>query len=374
MNKLRYQVVINTIDSGMISVLSFAIFIFVKDKYGLDILGYLGIILAITAFAETIHNSLFQKPALMGFKTGLEKVNINKFNILILIFIPLLFVNSLILSGYFLSSFLFISTFIYVQNIRIHDYVTAKYFKIIIRSFSISMLSISYLLLLHINAIESNLNNIFYFISFLRILFILPNHKYLFKNYNLGSVNKGLDFLFNSSMSLIRNRLPLIALLPFGLSFLGVYEVFRNITEIYMAPSKAVYLTIQKNLETSKSKKIKFLGFTSGIFTNFLIILSYNKLLALDIFQIEALKKVNILPILLLYTIFNYYSDTLSLLLQFKKKIKIDTFNKLLTITFFIIINLVFINYVNFETYLYLVSCMYFFNILLSIRNLRDDK
>ena len=85
MNKIRYQVVINTIDSGMISLLSFAIFIFVKDQYGLDILGYFGIILAITAFVETIHNSLFQKPALMGFKTGLEKVNINKFNILILI-------------------------------------------------------------------------------------------------------------------------------------------------------------------------------------------------------------------------------------------------------------------------------------------------
>jgi hypothetical protein len=374
MNKIRYQVVINTIDSGMISVLSFAIFIFVKDQYGLDILGYLGILLAITAFVETIHNSLFQKPALMGFKTGLEKVNINKFNILILIFTPLLFVNSLILSGYFLSSFLFISTFIYVQNIRIYDYVKTKYSKILIRSFSISISSILYLVFIHTNTIESDLNNILYFVSFVRVLFILPNQKYLFTNYNLDSVNKGLDFLFNSSMSLIRNRLPLIALLPFGLSFLGVYEVFRNIIEIYMAPSKAIFLTVQKNLDTSTLKKIKSLGFISGLITNFLIILSYNKLLALDIFQIEALKKVNILPILLLYTIFTYYSDTLSLLLQYKKKIKTDTLNKLLTVTLFIFINLVFINYVNFEIYLYLVSGMYFLNILFSTRKLRNDK
>jgi len=374
MNKIRYQVVINTIDSGMISLLSFAIFIFVKDQYGLDILGYFGIILAITAFVETIHNSLFQKPALMGFKTGLEKVNINKFNILILIFIPLLFVNSLILSGYFLSSFLFISTFIYVQNIRIYDYVKTKYSKILIRSFSISISSISYLVFIYTNTIESDLNNILYFVSFVRVLFILPNQKYLFINYNLDSVNKGLDFLFNSSMSLIRNRLPLIALLPFGLSFLGVYEVFRNIIEIYMAPSKAIFLTVQKNLDTSTLKKIKSLGFISGIITNFLIILSYNKLLAFGIFQIEALKKVNILPILLLYTIFTYYSDTLSLIMQYKKNIKTDTFNKLSTVTLFIIINLVFINYVNFEIYLYLVSGMYFLNILFSTRNLRNDK
>ena len=104
--KKRTESVYSAVDLGFNSLISFLTFLYIKEIYGIDILGFFGLVLSVTSFVETIQMGLYDKPAYLGFSVGYKKFKLNSVHLIIIIFFPLLVINQLIIGGYLFSSFL----------------------------------------------------------------------------------------------------------------------------------------------------------------------------------------------------------------------------------------------------------------------------
>ena len=122
-------------------------------------------------------------------------------------------------------------------------------------------------LYLYFNNIVVSLNIILILISIFRFIFIFVERKKIFSIENNNIENNELGFLATSLLTLVRSRLPLWALLPFGLGLGGIYEAFRTLLEIYLVPSRPIFLVMIKNLKKNVEKKIFRFGLLFALLT-----------------------------------------------------------------------------------------------------------
>ena len=320
-----------------------------------------------------IHVSIYQKPSLLGFKTGIQNYDLDILKICLLVGIPFLIIDRIIVPNYFLISFLYATSYIFVQNIRVNNYLEKKFSQIIVRSIVIFIFNV--LLLIYLTTFTDliSLNYILIPIIIIRIPFIFFEWSNLFKPHNQNGDDAGLQFLINSFFGLVRLRLPFVALLPFGgLGFLGIYEIFRNITEIYMSPAKSVYLIIQRNIQVKNPGRVFLVGAISGFIMSLVALITVEFVLNFDFFYFENLESLILVFIVSSFVLLSYISDTTSILLQYNRNIELDIKFKIVSIVVFLLAVLIFLNLINLEIYLYLVLIMYFLHIVLAIPSLKN--
>ena len=94
-------------------------------------------------------------------------------------------------------------------------------------------------------------------VATIKLFFVLINKNKIF---NLASVSPekahDLKILFASLLILIKSRLPLWVLLPFGLGLVGIYEAFRTLVEIFLLPSRGILNVMVKEIDSNNIKRI----------------------------------------------------------------------------------------------------------------------
>lgn len=367
MIKKRIEAIYSALDVGFNSLITFSTFIVIKQFLGLDMIGYFGIILSITSFVETIQMGLYERPAYLGKPVGYKNFELNILYISLLIFIPLLIVDRFLFSGHLISSSLFCLTYILIQNIRIYDYINNNVKKVAFRSFLTFLLVVIGFNYLNNNREYVNIDNFLFIIFLSRIFFILIERKKIFIiNTKNNIFNNELGYLISSILTLIRSRLPLWGLLPFGLGLVGIYEVFRNILEIYLTPARPVFLVMLKNILRDGPKKIFYFGVFFTSLTLFVIIVSYFYLIEFEVFNINELNNFQTFIVLLIISASFWISETTGIIFQYNSNSSLDATRRFTSILVFLLMSLIFINKLNFVNYMYLVSLMYFIEVLIS--------
>jgi len=347
------------------SLTTFIAFVFIKLNLGFDITGYYGLVLSISAFAETIQMGLYEKPAYLGYKNGLNGKSLNFYHLIIICFIPLLFINRFILSGFLTMSLIFCLSYLGIQNIRVFDYVNKKIKTSFIRSLIIFLIVIFVLSYLFIQSLEINLNQVFAIIALPRALFIFFNRKKLFSIKN-NQEGDNLSMLISSTLTMVRSRLPLWALLPFGLGLVGIYESFRNMLEIYLTPSRPVFLVMMNNLKIDGQKKILRFGLVFCFLTVVFVVTSFFILTNTSLFDIDEINNFSTFLTLLLIIICYWASETTGMIFEFNSYFSFEAIRRLSSILIYGILSLLLIEYLNFQYFLFLIAFMYFTEALIS--------
>ena len=366
MIKKRIESIYSGIDIGFNSLISFITFLYIKKYYGIDLVGFFGLVLSIASFVETIQMGLYDKPAYLGVGIGYKDFRLKIYHLIIIITLPMLAINQLVLSGYMFSSILFAFSYVLVQNIRIYDYLNNAVIDVSKRSFYIFILVFSLYLFLYVTNTNITLNLLLLLISFARFIFVLINKKKLFAVKNDKENNTELGLIISSLLTLIRSRLPLWALLPFGLGLVGIYETFRTLLEIYMIPSRPVFLVMLKNLKRDGPKKIFNFGFLSAVLTFFLILISFDSITKLEVFNIPEITTNQSFIALLLISLFFWVSEITGMIFEFNSFIFLESCRRMTSILIFIISGLISYNYINFSIFLYLITWMYFVEVMVS--------
>lgn len=368
MIKKRTETIFSTLDVGFNSIITFITFVLIKQYLGIDMLGYFGIILSICSFVETIQMGLYERPAYLNKPIGYKKFKLNIFYTIVLIFLPLLVVDRFLYSSHLISSTLFCLSYVIIQNIRIYDYINQDVKRVAVRSFLTFLLVVLGNFYLIKTSIEYNIETFLFVVFFSRLIFIIFEYKKIFKisNEKSNKDNNELGYLISSLLTLIRSRLPLWALLPFGLGLVGIYEVFRNILEIYLTPSRPVFLVMLKNLERDGTKKIFKFGLFFTIATFVLVLISYFFLIEIDVFNVVELKSTQIYVVILLITSLFWLSETTGMIFQYNSFTNLDAVRRFISIIVFLLASLIFIDQLNFIIFMYLISFMYFVEVLIS--------
>ena len=367
--KKRTESVYSAVDLGFNSLISFLTILYIKEIFGIDILGLFGLVLSVTSFVETIQMGLYEKPAYLGFSVGYKKFKLNSFHLIIIIFFPLLVINQLIIGGYLFSSFLFCLSYVLTQNIRIHDYINQNIKKVSIRSTLTFIATLAMYIYIYFNNIDVNLNVLLVLISIFRFIFIFIERKKIFSIDNNNSQNKELGFLATSLLTLVRSRLPLWALLPFGLGLVGIYEAFRTLLEIYLIPSRPIFLVMIKNLKRDGEKKIFRFGLLFATLTILFITVTFYYFTNSNFFNIPEISTREAFVSLLLIALFFWLSEITGMIFQFNSFINFEAMRRTSSIMVFVTISLVFYNFLNFNLYLFFISLMYFSEVCISFFN-----
>ena len=367
--KKRTESVYSAVDIGFNSLISFLTFLYIKEIYGIDILGFFGLVLSVTSFVETIQMGLYDKPAYLGFSVGYKNFRLNLSHLIIVILFPLLVINQLIIGGYLISSFLFCLSYVLTQNIRIHDYINDNITKVSIRSSLTFSATLSMYLYLYFNNVVVSLNVLLTLISIFRFIFIFIERKKIFSIENNNVENNELGFLATSLLTLVRSRLPLWALLPFGLGLVGIYEAFRTLLEIYLVPSRPIFLVMLKNLKRDGEKKIFRFGLLFALLTIIFISTTFYLFTSSNFFNIPEISTTEAFISLLLIALFFWLSEITGMIFQFNSFINFEAIRRSSSIILFVTISLVFYNFLNFNIFLFFISLMYFFEVLVSFLN-----
>ncbi len=367
--KKRTESVYSAVDIGFNSLISFLTFLYIKEIYGIDILGFFGLVLSVTSFVETIQMGLYEKPAYLGFSVGYKNFRLNLSHLIIIIFFPLLVINQLILGGYLISSFLFCLSYVLTQNIRIHDYINHNITKVSIRSALTFSATLSMYLYLYFNNMVVSLNVLLTLISIFRFIFVFIERKKIFSIDNNNVENNELGFLATSLLTLVRSRLPLWALLPFGLGLVGIYEAFRTLLEIYLVPSRPIFLVMIKNLKRDGEKKIFRFGLLFALLTIIFISTTFYLFTNSNFFNIPEISSTEAFISLLLIALFFWLSEITGMIFQFNSFINFEAIRRSSSIILFVTISLIFYNFLNFNIFLFFISLMYFFEVLVSFLN-----
>ena len=146
MLKKRIESFYSSIDIGLNSVVSFITFLYIKQYFGIDLVGFFGLVLSVSSFVETIQMGLYDKPAYLNFGIGYKNFKLKTYHLFLLIVFPFLAINQLIISGYMIASILFSLSYVLVQNIRIYDYIDNNVYKVSKRSsYIFGIISLFYL-------------------------------------------------------------------------------------------------------------------------------------------------------------------------------------------------------------------------------------
>lgn len=373
--KKRIESVYSSVDIGSNSVLTFLTFVLISNYFrsteegsiGIDLIGYFGLILSVAALVETIQAGLYENPAFLGYGIGYKSFRLSILNILPFILIPILAINQLILSGYFISSTLYCFSHVVLHNIRIFDYKNNKVKTSAYRSIIIFIQQIGFFGYIYFLKPEINLNHIFIGIFLIRFVLILLNYKKIFAITDNQNNEQNLYFLFTSLMSIIRSRLPLWLLLPFGLGLVGIYETFRTLMEIYLSPFKPVNLILRKNLKRDGPKNILFFGIICGILSSSLVAGTYFLITTLEIYNIPQLQTGFPYFSLITITFFFWISEVTGFIFQSNGFMLFETIRRLVAILTFLISGLMFYNFLNLNLFLFLISTIYILESLISI-------
>ena len=369
MEKKRVESLYSAVDIGFNSLISFLTFLYIKEYYGIDLLGLFGLILSVTSFVETIQMGLYEKPAYLGFSVGYKQYRLKIWHLLIIIFFPLLVINQLIISGYLVSAILFCLSYVLTQNIRIHDYINHNIKKVSLRSFLTFFMTVSMYTYLLTSKTMISLNVLLLMISAFRFIFVIFERKKIFSIENNSNENTELGFLVTSVLTLVRSRLPLWSLLPFGLGLVGIYEAFRTLLEIYLVPSRPIFLVMIKNLKRDGTKKIFQFGFIFAFLTIGIIGLTFFIITSSNFFNIDEISTNSAFISIVLISLFFWISEITGMIFQFNSFISFEAIRRASSIILFVLVSLAFYNYLNFNIFLFLVAFMYFAEVVISFIN-----
>jgi len=361
----RTQTLISGLDILFNSLTTFIAFVYINLNLGYDITGYYGLVLSVSAFAETIQMGLYEKPAYLGYKNGLNGKSLNFYHLIIVCIMPLLFIDRFILSGFLIMSLIFCLSYLGIQNIRVFDYVNKNIKTSFTRSLIIFLIVIFALAYLIFQSLEINLNQVFAIIALPRALFIFVNRKKLFSIKNDKDADN-LSMLISSTLTMVRSRLPLWALLPFGLGLVGIYESFRNILEIYLTPSRPVFIIMMNNLKTEGPKKLLQFGVVFCFLTVLFVATSFFFLTNTALFDIDEINNFSTFIIMLIIVTCFWLSETTGMVFEFNSYFSFEAIRRFSSILIYGILSLLLIEYLNFQYFLFLIAFMYFTEALIS--------
>ena len=125
-----------------------------------------------------------------------------------------------------------------------------------------------------------------------------------------------INFLFVSLLTIIRSRLPLWILLPFGLGLVGIYETFRTLMEIYLTPSRPINLILLKNLKRDGPRNILAFGLICGVLTSVIVALTYYMIISINIYNIPELNSLFPYISLIFITFFFWFTEVTGFIFQ----------------------------------------------------------
>jgi len=366
--KKRIESIYSSFDLGLNSILTYSTFVLIKQYLGIDLVGYFGLILSVGAIGETIQQGLYENPLFLNYGVGYKKFRLNLMNISLVLLIPILILDRFVVQGYLLGALLYCITHVLIHNIRIYDYKKNNVKLATQRSVVIFIFQISFFILLLNNQDLIRLNFVLYGISIIRGIFVLINTKKLFAYKELDKNENNLFFLYSAILTLVRSRLPLWLLLPFGLGLVGIYETFRTIMELYLTPSRPIILILLKNLKRDGAINIFYFGLICGVFSSIFVSLTYFQFLKLEIYSINELNSIYPFVALLIITFCYWLSELTGLLFQSNGYTQFDSIRRFVSVISFSIIGLVTYRFLNLNYFLFLISTIYIVEVLISIK------
>jgi len=369
MQKKRIESIYSTLDIGFNSLIAFLTFLYINIFYGIDLLGYFGLLLSVTSFIETVQMGLYEKPAYLGFGIGFKNFKLKVHHLFVLTVLPLLVINQLIIPGYFLAGVMYSISYVLIQNIRIHDYINHDIKKVSIRSFLIFLFTISLYLIVFFGSLKISLSMLIVFISLFRFLFVIIEKEKIFSIKNENIKNEEIGFLVTSLLTLVRSRLPLWSLLPFGLGLVGIYEVFRTLLEIYLVPSRPIFLVMIKNLKRDGPRKIFRFGIVFALFTLILVSISFFTITSSIYFGFNEISNSSAFLSLLFIILFFWLSEISGMIFQFNGFITFEALRRASSIIIFVFSVLLLFRFLDFRSYLFMISFMYFTEFFVAFYN-----
>ena len=369
MQKKRIESIYSALDIGFNSLIAFLTFLYINRFYGIDLLGYFGLLLSVTSFIETVQMGLYEKPAYLGFGIGFKDFKLKVHHLFALSIFPLLAINQLIIPGYFLAGVMYSISYVLIQNIRIHDYINHDIKKVSIRSFLIFLFTISLYLIVFFGSLKISLSMLIVFISLFRFLFVIIEKEKIFSIKNENIKNEEIGFLVTSLLTLVRSRLPLWSLLPFGLGLVGIYEVFRTLLEIYLVPSRPIFLIMIKNLKRDGPRKIFRFGIVFALLTLILVSISFFTITSSTYFGFNEISNSSAFLSLLLIVLFFWLSEISGMIFQFNGFITFEALRRASSIIIFVFTVLLLFRFLDFRSYLFMISFMYFVEFFVAFYN-----
>jgi len=349
------------IDHILNSSLTFLTFIIIKLKFGLDLSGYFGLVLSISALVETIQGGLYERPVYLKQSIGYKNFKLTTPVVIFLCGVGNMIVYLNIYSETFLAGTMFCVATVLLRNIKTYDYITDEIKTASKRSFYIFSLSVTYFILLYLDVFKHNFATFFTIISLIKIVIVLMNKDKIFKimDTSIQEQNSDLKILSALLLVLIKSRLPLWALLPFGLGLVGIYETFRTLIEIFLLPSKGILNVMIKEINDKNIQKILKTGFVSGLVSSFLFLATYNLITSIEIYNHPEIRNVESLLSGTVLVLFFWISETNCMILQYKSEHNLEIFRRLFAILIFVSSNIFFRDYIDYKIFIGLISSMY---------------
>ena len=369
MQKKRIESIYSALDIGFNSFIAFLTFLYINRFYGIDLLGYFGLLLSVTSFIETVQMGLYEKPAYLGFGIGFKNFKLKVHHLFVLTVLPLLVINQLIIPGYFLAGVMYSISYVLIQNIRVHDYINHDIKKVSIRSFLIFLLTISLYSVIFFGSLKISLSMLIVFISLFRFLFVIIEKEKIFSIKNENIKNEEIGFLVTSLLTFVRSRLPLWSLLPFGLGLVGIYEVFRTLLEIYLVPSRPIFLVMIKNLKRDGPRKIFRFGIVFALLTLILVSISFFTITSSTYFGFNEISNSSAFLSLLFIILFFWLSEISGMIFQFNGFITFEALRRASSIIIFVFSVLLLFRFLDFRSYLFMISFMYFTEFFVAFYN-----
>lgn len=349
------------IDHVLNSSLTFFTFIIIKIKFGLDLSGYFGLVLSISALVETIQGGLYERPSYLKQPIGYKNFKLNTPLIISMCAVSNLIIYFYIYSDSFFGGTLFCITTVLLRNIKTYDYILDDIRSASNRSIYIFSISIVYFFLIYFDILNHSFNSFIIMLSLIKLIFVVLNKEKIF-TLNIDGVGqkaKDLKILQASLLILIKSRLPLWALLPFGLGLVGIYEAFRTLVEIFLLPSKGILNVMVKEIDNNNLDRIFKKGFLSGLMTAIFLSTTYNFITSLDIYNHPEIRNVESLIAGAILVLFFWISETNSMVLQYRGEHNLEIFRRLLAIVIFILMNLIFREFIDYKIFIVLISSIY---------------
>lgn len=351
------------IDYGFGSLLNFSLFFYVKYLYGINNAGYFAIILSISAILETLQQGFYERPTYLKIPTNFWDFNFNIFHIYSIAGLFCLIVDVFIWPNRFLPSLLFSTSLVLIRNIKITDYINNNVQSSAKRSIVIYISNFIFILIFHFFKIDLVFYELLFWVSVVNYIIIIRNKEKIFAK-RISGKNKNFYLPITSILILVKNRLPLWALLPFGLGLIGIYETFRNLIEIFLLPSKGYLNILLKDIEKNNNKTTFFRGIYFGLITSIVAIFSFKYIFLLDLFNHKELNNWSTLVSLVFIILSFWITEVTSMIFQKIGKLKFELKRRFIALIIFVLINLTLFNFINFKIFLFLVSFMYFIEII----------
>lgn len=351
------------VDHVLNSFLTFLTFIIIKVNFGLDLSGYFGLILSISAFIETIQGGLYERPVYLKQSIGYKNFKLNTPLIFLMSIFLNFFVYLYVFSESLIGGILFCISTVLLRNIKTYDYINDEIISASKRSIYIFTITIIYFFSIYFDILNHNFNTFLLVVSLIKMFFVAINKEKIFKITNTAEEpeSQNLKILTASLLILIKSRLPLWVLLPFGLGLIGIYETFRTLIEIFLLPSKGILNVMVKEIDESSVQRILRTGLISGSITALILFLSYNFITSLELYNHPEIRNIESLLSGTLLVLFFWMSETNSMILQYKNLHNLEISRRLIAILIFIILNLAFQELINYKIFIILISTMYVF-------------